>query len=232
MTKKAPKPNVIHAIEKNMPGIESALIEWSSTGRVKGHVSSNPPESGLPKRPAPSLVKPLGRAKVPPKPPSAFPELEKAVRAAVKEAEATVQQSMTADGRLKRAQAAMAALDDPAAKKKKSKKGEMSPDEMRAALEQAEAAASECRAAADAARSAARTAESVLARAVADEAEKARLLESAKLEARLRSLHVKATGRNLPCRLPHVLADAAEQVRASSLPLVTRGMPSSPFFPR
>ena len=195
-------------IKRNMPKIEAALIKWSASGRVDGGVAL---KAEAAPRPAPSLVKP----------PKADPvaKAQAVVKRAVEELEVADMALQAADVKLSNAKSALVkALEGGAAAKKK--KGKADPaekapptkEELEEAVTACEEASARCREVFSTARRKREVAESALSyvRTEADKA--AKLNERSIREAQLRRLHMKAMGRHLPCRLPHVLAAAREQV--------------------
>jgi hypothetical protein len=110
--------------------------------------------------------------------------------------------------------AAQAAVDLAAETGGKGKaKGQPSDAELQEELIACEQRSSEARAKFEQSKTAMDAARSKLQAARAEDEAKAKLEQASALEARLRSIHLNATGRWLPCRIPGVLKQAQEQVK-------------------
>lgn len=185
--------------------MEAMLAQWSASGRLRvGSVAPRPnPElrAGQIRRPPPNNQRG-----------PAFPALETALARAQKAYDMAGVRHRAADAKRKAAQNALDQYLEQGGQKKK-KKGEPSEEELRATLSAREEAVAPFRTALDSARAARDVADGQL-RQVRAKAESAAKFERAvALEARLRSIHLRATGRHLPCRMPGLLDKAREQVR-------------------
>lgn len=232
--RRAPQPPDPRGIlARSMVRIEDAVVQWSASGRLNGGVAVKANPARPKTAPSSSFF---------PAPPTEFPDLERAVKVTRLEVDRADETWQAAEGRLRRARAALAPppteppasppdkkgdkkgkpAAKPAAKKGgKKPKGELSETELKERLATCEDVAAACKEAAQATRATLRQAEAALADAQAVAAAAAKRLEKARLDARLRQLHFRANGRHLPCRLPFVLDAAREQVssRADELHL-------------
>ena len=203
----APRPDIRSVLRANHAKIDELLAQWSASGRL--------PAGSLAPRPDPH-ARPQALTRPPPGgvPVQAFPELDKAVRRAKMEHDAAAAALRGAEGKRLDAQAAVDLAAEEMAAKKKKKKGEPTPEELQAVLDACVDASERLRPAAEQAKAALDAAEAEVGKARAKAEVAAKLQQMVAMESRLRSLHLKATGRHLPCRLPNLLEQARAQVKA------------------
>ena len=158
-------------------------------------------------RPSPRLKQGGSAAKQ-----STNPALEKAFEKAASVHARHALAFQRADALRKSAQSACDLAAETGGKGKKAK-GQPSDDELQEELVACQQRSSEAQAVLDESKNAMDVARSKLDAARAEAEAKAKLEQAAALEARLRSIHLNATGRWLPSRLPGVIMQAQEQVK-------------------
>jgi len=186
----------------HMEAIEDMLIQWSASGQIDGGVATRPVVT-------PGLVTPLHR-----EPPSSFGanviDLSKLDAVAAKASavlKRSLQELRLAKGRAAAAQHALEEADTGGGKKKATPPPELveAVEASQAELTQRQERVETCRAKAESTRLA-------LAEARVEAEARAKKQALAELDARLRTVHMRVTGRHLPCRLPHMMEAARAQV--------------------
>lgn len=181
-----------------MDAIEDMLVQWSASGRIDGGVAPRP---GHQCSAWPPMV-PLNTTI------SATVALEAAHTKAKLTSKRAEQLLRTARTEQITAARALEAAEQMGGKKKKGP-----PPELIEAVAACEQAVTKRRAQIEAAREAEKRAKDALDVAKAEEAARAKKIELAALDTRLRTLHMEVTHRHLPCRVPHLLSAADEQVK-------------------